>query len=143
MSALVLGAVVPASAGGPASADGGSPAQTIRSTSTMGTAAPAPAAAADTSTKTAPTADLLGCSHRWSNKDADKAKVVKNGVRYRGGPHTNCAALGQVPKGATVYFHCYTRTKNDGTWTHVRIKGTQRQGWVKDSLIGGGSLELC
>ncbi|GAA0491519.1 hypothetical protein ACFQ2B_16430 [Streptomyces stramineus] len=102
----------------------------------------APAASAAPTVGTG-TTGVLDCSHKWSNKDADKAKVVKNGVRYRGGPHTNCAALGQIPKGATIYFHCYTNTKNDGTWTHARIKGTDNQGWVKDSLIGGGSLEKC
>ncbi|MCD9195233.1 hypothetical protein [Streptomyces albireticuli] len=88
-------------------------------------------------------ADLLNCSHKWSNKDAGKEKATANGVRYRVGPHTSCSALGQIAKGTTVYLHCYTTTKDDGTWSHVRVKGTDNQGWVKDSLIGGGSLKLC
>ncbi|UQI46019.1 hypothetical protein M1P56_17510 [Streptomyces sp. HU2014] len=105
--------------------------------------APSATATPATGTQAAPTAELLSCSHSWSNKDADKEKVTKSGVRYRVGPHTSCAALGQIDKGATVYFHCYTRTQDDGTWSHVRIKGTDRQGWVKDTLIDGGSQKLC
>ncbi|MFI9202812.1 SH3 domain-containing protein [Streptomyces sp. NPDC053048] len=106
--------------------------------------APSASAVPGASAKAAPAVEqLLSCSHGWSNKDSGSKKVTASGVRYRVGPHTSCDALGQIPQGATVYYHCYTRTQDDGTWSHVRIKGTERQGWVKDTLLGGGSLKLC
>ncbi|MFF9348238.1 SH3 domain-containing protein [Streptomyces sp. NPDC014734] len=93
---------------------------------------------------TASDVGILSCSHSWSNKDAGYGTMQSTNVNLRVGPHTSCGAVGQVQAGQKVYYHCYTTTVNDGTWTHLRISGTQRQGWVKDTLLpGGGSTKAC
>lgn len=86
----------------------------------------------------------MSCSHSHSNQDADSGYVDADWLRYRSGPHTSCAAKGQAADGTKIYYHCYTTTNNDGTWTWGRVAGTSHQGWFSDDYLSdGGSLERC
>ncbi|KRF16927.1 hypothetical protein [Nocardioides sp. Soil796] len=85
------------------------------------------------------------CSH--SNSDKDKSGygyVDADWLRYRVGPHPSCTSLGQAARRTKIYYHCFTFTDNDGTWTHGRIAGTNKQGWFKDSYLSdNGSMVKC
>lgn len=54
-------------------------------------------------------------------------------VKYRTGPSTGCAALGQIPKGKKVYLW----DTHGNHWQYVRIAGTNKRGWVATKYIGG------
>ncbi|MFF4380990.1 SH3 domain-containing protein [Kitasatospora sp. NPDC001547] len=90
---------------------------------------------------------LLSCTHAWSNQDPDGSNpktITRSGVNVRSGPHTTCGIVGSLNPGDQVFYHCYTTTQNDGTWTHLRKSGTSMDGWVKDTLLpDGGSVYPC
>ncbi|WP_148082020.1 SH3 domain-containing protein [Streptomyces botrytidirepellens] len=103
---------------------------------------------------TAQTSDaegILSCSHAWSNQDpdgSDPKTITRNAVNVRSGPHaaagTTCGVVGSLNSGDEVFYHCYTTTQNEGTWTHLRKNGTSLDGWVKDTLLPrGGSNYPC
>ncbi|MEV0678859.1 hypothetical protein AB0I60_20305 [Actinosynnema sp. NPDC050436] len=86
----------------------------------------------------------LSCSHDHANRDSAWGRIQGNNVNYRSGPHTNCSSYGQFNNGDKIFYHCYTTTQNDGTWTWGRKDGTNRQGWIKDTLLDdGGSRVRC
>lgn len=87
----------------------------------------------------------MSCSHRHSDKDkSGYGYVTADWLRYRSGPHTTCTAYGQEKDGTKIYYHCYTTTKNDGTWTYGLVSGTDRKGWFKDEYLSNwGSTEPC
>ncbi|MFJ4868982.1 hypothetical protein [Streptomyces sp. NPDC088757] len=91
----------------------------------------------------------LSCSHTWSNRDPDGSHpktITRSAVNVRSGPHaaSGCGVVGTLNPGDQVYYHCYTTTQNEGTWTHLRKNGTSMDGWVKDTLLpDGGSNYAC
>ncbi|MFI9452038.1 MULTISPECIES: SH3 domain-containing protein [unclassified Amycolatopsis] len=88
----------------------------------------------------------MSCSHSHSNKDSGEGRA-KTDLRYRTGPHTSCAAPGQVSKGTLIYYHCWTAGGEAGgkhTWTWGRIAGTQTAGWFADAYLSdGGATKQC
>ncbi|MFG2908645.1 SH3 domain-containing protein [Kitasatospora sp. NPDC048286] len=96
-------------------------------------------------------AGLLSCSHAWSNLDPDGSHpktITRSSVNIRSGPHaapgTTCGIVGVLNPGDQVFYHCYTTTQSEGTWTHLRKSGTSLEGWVKDTLLpDGGSVYEC
>ncbi|GAA2724017.1 MULTISPECIES: hypothetical protein [Streptomyces] len=93
---------------------------------------------------------LFGCSHAWSDRDKDgEADIDRTDVNVRSGPHATsdggpCSVLFQLDRDDHVYYHCYTTTNSEGTWTHLRKRGGSQMGWVKDTFLpGGGSSERC
>lgn len=75
---------------------------------------------------------------RWSNKDGGSGYVKENGV-IRTGPHNYCdwTIVGTDRK---LFWHCWTKNEAGNKWTHVRVSGTNANGWVWDgNLTGGGS----
>ncbi|MET8544322.1 SH3 domain-containing protein [Kitasatospora sp. NPDC004799] len=92
-------------------------------------------------------AGLLSCTHAWSNQDPDGSNpktITRSGVNVRQGPHTTCGSVGTLNPGDQVFYHCFTTTQGDGTWTHLRKAGTTLNGWVKDTLLpDGGSNYPC
>ncbi|WP_405796298.1 hypothetical protein [Streptomyces sp. NBC_01506] len=101
--------------------------------------------------KTSDAVGVLSCSHAWSNKDPDGSNpktINRTGVNIRSGPHaaagSACGVVGSLTTGNQVFYHCYTVTQNEGTWTHLRKNGTSLDGWVKDTLLpDGGSSYQC
>ncbi|MFJ4343306.1 hypothetical protein [Streptomyces sp. NPDC088915] len=91
----------------------------------------------------------LNCSHAWWNldhDDKDPKEIKRSNVNIRSGPHaaSGCGVVGTLNPGDQVYYHCYTTTQNEGTWTHLRKDGTSVNGWVKDTLLpDGGSRFEC
>ncbi|MEU4806117.1 hypothetical protein [Actinosynnema sp. NPDC023587] len=86
----------------------------------------------------------LSCSHAHSNQDSAWGRISGSNVNYRSGPHTSCSSYGQFNNGDKIFYHCYTTTQSDGTWTWGRKDGTDRQGWIKDTLLDdGGSTQPC
>jgi uncharacterized protein YraI len=47
-------------------------------------------------------------------------------VKYRSGPSTSCAALGQIASGTPVWIWDFNA---DGSWAYGRIGGTNTRGW--------------
>ncbi len=101
---------------------------------------------------TAETSDatgILSCTHQWSNPDDTGEKTItRNAVNIRSGPHaaagSACSVVGTLNTNDKVFYHCYTTTQNEGTWTHLRKSGTTLNGWVKDTLLpGNGSNYPC
>ncbi|GGZ58549.1 hypothetical protein GCM10010387_60550 [Streptomyces inusitatus] len=86
----------------------------------------------------------LGCSnHPWSNKDSDSGQVTSSSL-VRPGPHASCGETARVYPGEVLYYHCYVTNESGNTWTHLRISGTNIQGWVYDgNLNDGGSTKVC
>ncbi len=108
----------------------------------LSTAGAATAAPADKGTE--PAQITSDCSHKHSNKDSGEGRATTT-LRYRVGPHTRCAAPGQVAKGTLIYYHCWTYGDWVGegqnrkrTWTWGRIDGTQTAGWFADAYLSDG-----
>ncbi|WP_144023939.1 hypothetical protein [Amycolatopsis keratiniphila] len=80
------------------------------------------------------------------NRDYRKGRTTTT-LRYRVGPHTSCAAPGQVGKGTLIYYHCYVvgdMVNGSNGWTWGRIAGTQKAGWFASAYLDdGGSMTYC
>jgi hypothetical protein len=82
----------------------------------------------------------------WSNKDARTGTVIApSGVAsMHNGPNSDCPILDTMFAGDKLYYHCYVYNSAGNTWTHLRLGGTQIQGWVWDEyLTDRGSDNLC
>lgn len=55
-------------------------------------------------------------------------------LKYRSGPSTSCAALGQVASGTTVWIWDFNA---DGSWAYGRIGGTTTRGWFAAQYLNG------
>jgi hypothetical protein len=74
------------------------------------------------------------CQRDHRNLDAGRS-AVRVLAAYRTGPAVGCPALGQVPAGTVVYFHCSVGTGNE-IWTYGRVEGTHEQGWFRHRDLG-------
>ncbi len=93
-------------------------------------------------------AEAVTCGQSWSDKD-------KTGSGFPDGPGSpsevtlHTGIYGACPSAGTVYgirlwYHCYRVNSYGNTWTHVRIDGTNVNGWVYDAyLSNGGSVVAC
>ncbi|MEV1008688.1 SH3 domain-containing protein [Streptomyces sp. NPDC049881] len=115
-------------------------------------AAVLPLAFTATSLVTAPaaTAGETGanaCQHpSWSNKDSGTGTIGDhiNVGRIRTGPNEGCDVRHALFDDVTLYYHCFVLNSAGNTWTHVRVKGTDINGWIWDyNLNNGGSTKLC
>ncbi|GAA2263625.1 hypothetical protein GCM10010232_64400 [Streptomyces amakusaensis] len=85
----------------------------------------------------------LGCSHSWSNKDSDYGYVT-SGSPLRPGPHSNCGTRATIYPSELLYYHCSIVNESGNGWTHVRLSGTDIQGWMYNgNLDDGGSRDRC
>ncbi|MQA07771.1 MAG: hypothetical protein GEU98_04295 [Pseudonocardiaceae bacterium] len=86
---------------------------------------------------------IMDCSHDHSNKDSGEGRVDADWLRYRVGPHTSCAALGQEPRGTLIYYHCFVGDFPN-SWTWGRVSGTNKQGWFADRYLSDdGARKRC
>ncbi|MEV1005922.1 SH3 domain-containing protein [Streptomyces sp. NPDC049881] len=115
-------------------------------------AAALPLALAATALITAPSASAgeagaEACTHpSWSNKDDGWGGLNKTSgtAPLRTGPNEGCGVVANVNTSQVLYYHCYTFNSSGNSWTHVRIKGTQTQGWIWDEhLTFHGSTVGC
>ncbi|MGW6458982.1 SH3 domain-containing protein [Streptomyces sp. NPDC055078] len=84
----------------------------------------------------------LDCTHPHSNKDGGSGygEDPDGSIHVRTGPHEYCAVVEVVSNNRLLYWHCWTENSAGNRWTHLRVAGTQINGWVVDSkLTGGGS----
>lgn len=100
--------------------------------------------AASMVTASSASAVAQSCSHSWSNVSDDASYVAGSDVNYRTGPHASCDSLGQAQYDQYVYLHCWTTgdyVVNTSVWWHLRLAGTQRQGWMSSYyvLTGGAN----
>ncbi|WP_051264885.1 SH3 domain-containing protein [Nakamurella lactea] len=90
--------------------------------------------------------NVLDCSVSHPNKDAGSGHPTTS-VNVRSGPHTGCDANWWAGKSTKLYYHCWvsgTKVGNYYSWTHVRIAGTNRQGWVSDYYLNDhGATHHC
>jgi hypothetical protein len=96
---------------------------------------------------TAASASPAACTMpSWSNKDARTGTVIApSGVApMHNGPNSDCPILDTMFAGDKLYYHCYVYNSAGNTWTHLRLGGTQIQGWVWDEYLKDrGSDNLC
>lgn len=104
-----------------------------------GSASAAPAVAGDVGT-------TVDCSVSHPNRDSGSGLATTD-VNIRRGPSTSCAADWWAGKRTKLYYHCWASGKavhGKTTWTHVRVAGTQRTGWVSDYYLNdGGAIKKC
>ncbi|MGW7411237.1 SH3 domain-containing protein [Streptomyces sp. NPDC054863] len=103
----------------------------------------APAAnAAPTSAPSAAPSAAYGCGHAWSNKSSGKG-YPKAGVTVliRNGPHESCSATWEATGRVLMQYHCWIENSAGNKWTHIRVDGTNINGWVYNPrLDDGGSV---
>lgn len=99
-----------------------------------GLMATAPAAGAATSAAAA-------CTHpAWQNKSGGEGTAAGSSALVRTGPSADCAVTAEVGTSVTLFYHCWVTNSAGNKWTHVRIDGTQINGWVYNgNLDDGGS----
>lgn len=82
--------------------------------------------------------------HYWTNRDGDTGVTKNSNAELRSGPHGYCTVRAFLREGEGLNYHCFTWNEAGNTWTHARIQGTDRQGWVWDEhLNDGGSIDRC
>ncbi|WP_234345227.1 MULTISPECIES: SH3 domain-containing protein [Streptomyces] len=100
-----------------------------------------------TLTATAPAASAAptgadACTHPgWSNKSPGKGTAKGGDAKVRTGPSQDCAVTATVGTSVVLQYHCWVQNSAGNKWTHVRIDGTQINGWVYNgNLDDGGSV---
>lgn len=86
------------------------------------------------------------CTHpSWSDKDKTGYGTGNSGsTAMRTGPEASCGIVATVGTSVRLYYHCYRFNAAGNSWTHVRIDGTNLEGWVYDgNLDDYGSLSPC
>ncbi|MFI0980716.1 SH3 domain-containing protein [Streptomyces sp. NPDC021093] len=83
------------------------------------------------------------CTHpSWSNKSGGEGTAKGTSATVRTGPNKDCPVTATVGTAVTLYYHCWVTNSAGNKWTHVRISGTQINGWVYNpSLDDGGSTD--
>jgi hypothetical protein len=76
------------------------------------------------------------------NYDPGATTVINNNYLHTG-PYASCPHVAHPGKGAVVYLHCVYENGYGNGWDHVRIKGTQTQGWISEQDLKHPSLKLC
>lgn len=56
------------------------------------------------------------------------------------GPSSTCRNIRHIPRGAKLFYHCWRFSPENNLFTHVRIAGTQRTGWVYNGNLSDGGL---
>ncbi len=83
------------------------------------------------------------CSWHHTNPDPGSGHMVGSHWLHLG-PYGECGAIAQPSSSVTLYYHCYVTNAYGNTWTHLRIAGTNIEGWVSDAdLDDGGSFYHC
>ncbi|MEV4867733.1 SH3 domain-containing protein [Streptomyces syringium] len=122
---------------------------TIRTKARLLTAAVVPLLAASAALAvTAPPAGAApsgadACTHpAWSNKSGGKGTAAGGSALIRTGPSEDCGVTAEVGTSVTLYYHCWVTNSAGNKWTHVRIGGTEVNGWVYNArLDDGGSKD--
>lgn len=98
-------------------------------------------------TATAPAANAAptgadACTHpSWSNKSPGKGTAKDSTAKVRTGPSEDCAVTATVGTSVALQYHCWVKNAAGNKWTHVRIDGTEINGWVYNgNLDDGGSV---
>lgn len=82
----------------------------------------------------------MSCSHPHSDKTSATGRTTTE-LRFRAGPHKNCAQRGEAAQGALIRYHCWTVGELiDGvdTWTWGQVSGTNYYGWFSDRYLNNG-----
>lgn len=83
------------------------------------------------------------CNHpAWSNQDAGSGYGVGS-QPVRTGPSSDCGVVFYTGTGRLLY-HCYYVNGAGNRWTHVRLEGTNIEGWIYGgNLTNGGATHRC
>ncbi|MEW2576887.1 SH3 domain-containing protein [Streptomyces syringium] len=110
------------------------------------TAAAVPLLLASATLVTAPSAGAAptgadACTHpAWSNKSGGKGTPKGSSALIRTGPNKGCGVTAEVGTSVTLFYHCWVINSAGNRWTHVRVEGTEINGWVYNpQLDDGGS----
>ncbi|MFI7272879.1 SH3 domain-containing protein [Streptomyces sp. NPDC049879] len=105
-----------------------------------------PLAVAATTLVNVPTASAASCGASWSNKDTGYGVISygQGSAPLRSGPGEGCKTVVRVYEGTILYFHCYTINSAGNAWDHVRINGTNINGWIYvGNLDSRGASKRC
>ncbi|MEV5239101.1 SH3 domain-containing protein [Streptomyces cinnamoneus] len=81
------------------------------------------------------------CTHPgWSDKSGAKGTAKGAEALVRTGPTDDCGIVATVGTRVTLYYHCWVKNSSGNKWTHVRIGGTQIDGWVYNARLDDGGL---
>jgi hypothetical protein len=85
------------------------------------------------------------CTHpAWSNKDGGSGHGTQGSTPVHNGPYGDCPVVFYVSNSALLYYHCYVVNSYGNTWTHLRLSGTNLEGWVYDVYLDDfGATHLC
>ncbi|WP_424886961.1 SH3 domain-containing protein [Streptomyces sp. XH2] len=82
------------------------------------------------------------CTHpAWSNKSGAKGTAKGADAKVRTGPNEGCGVVATVGTSVTLYYHCWVNNSADHKWTHVRIEGSNLEGWVYNARLDDGGLK--
>ncbi|MEU4181025.1 SH3 domain-containing protein [Streptomyces sp. NPDC026589] len=113
----------------------------------MWTAVALPLLVASATLTAAPSASAgsAACTHpSWVNKDSGSGYGQQLYERIRTGPSSDCPMTTWVPSSQRLYYHCYWNNSAGNNWTHVRVSGTEVNGWIwNGNLNDGGSRKQC
>ncbi|MDP9830123.1 hypothetical protein [Kineosporia succinea] len=70
----------------------------------------------------------------WSNPDAGSGRSLGT-YNLKVGPYSACGNVTQISSGTLLYYHCYVYNDYGNSWTHLRISGTDTQGWYSDDNL--------
>jgi len=113
----------------------------------LATAAAVPLLASVMVVLTPGVAEAVTCGQSWSDNDKTGSGFPDGpgdgGVYMHTGYYGDCPSVGKV-RGYRLWYHCYRTNSYGNTWTHVRMDGSNINGWVYDPyLSNGGSTVPC
>lgn len=96
------------------------------------------------------TAEAATCGQSWSDKDKTGYGygIASSGHPYdvpiRSGIYADCAETSAVSTGVKLWYHCYRINAYGNYWTHIRVDGTNINGWVYNGNLNDlGASTRC
>lgn len=83
------------------------------------------------------------CTHpAWSNKSSGKGQPSGSVTYLRTGPNKDCGITAEVYS-SVMFYHCWVTNSAGNKWTHVRIDGTEINGWVYNPQLDDGGSQAA